>query len=176
MFNEQRHKPLPLTSSSSDVMMEIQQQWPSHCCYNITLFCFYSFDIYTKFEIDPNQGLSMKKEIPAAKMESEMIPRVRILCLWVWHFSTANVPMLRFIWYNGSYRDYHMVTCGFLGTLHLNPALREKGYSDNAYWLLLQNRYPSWLYPIYIENSFGGNNSMNSFNYYFQRVAAPQNL
>lgn len=77
-------------------------------------------------------------------------------------------------------RDHHTVTCGFLGTPHLNPALCENGYADDAYQLLLQTQYPSWLYPILqgattiwerwnsytVENGFGGNNSMNSFNHY----------
>ena len=54
------------------------------------------------------------------------------------------------------------------------------GYSDIAYRLLQQTSYPSWLYSIdqgattiwerlnsyTVENGFGGNNSMNSFNHY----------
>lgn len=51
---------------------------------------------------------------------------------------------------------------------------------DLAYALMLQTEYPSWLYPVTqgatsiwerwnsytIEDGFGGNNSMNSFNHY----------
>lgn len=44
-------------------------------------------------------------------------------------------------------RNYHLST-GFLGTPHLNPVLSENGHLDIAYKLLLQEKYPSWLYPV----------------------------
>lgn len=43
--------------------------------------------------------------------------------------------------------DYHLTT-GFLGTPFLNPVLSRFGRNDVAYKLLLQDTYPSWLYPI----------------------------
>ncbi|MEY4646816.1 MAG: hypothetical protein RIQ98_652, partial [Bacteroidota bacterium] len=42
---------------------------------------------------------------------------------------------------------YHLTT-GFLGTPFLNPVLTRFGRNDVAYKLLLQDTYPSWLYPI----------------------------
>lgn len=42
---------------------------------------------------------------------------------------------------------YHLTT-GFLGTPFLNPVLTRFGRSDVAFKLLLQDTYPSWLYPI----------------------------
>ena len=42
---------------------------------------------------------------------------------------------------------YHLTT-GFLGTPFLNPVLTRFGRNDIAYKLLLQDTYPSWLYPI----------------------------
>lgn len=42
---------------------------------------------------------------------------------------------------------YHLTT-GFLGTPFLNPVLTRFGKNDVAYRLLLQDTYPSWLYPI----------------------------
>jgi alpha-L-rhamnosidase len=42
---------------------------------------------------------------------------------------------------------YHLTT-GFLGTPYLCDALSKFGYADIAYKLLLQDTYPSWLYPI----------------------------
>jgi alpha-L-rhamnosidase len=42
---------------------------------------------------------------------------------------------------------YHLTT-GFLGTPYICDALSKFGYSDIAYKLLLQDTYPSWLYPI----------------------------
>jgi alpha-L-rhamnosidase len=69
---------------------------------------------------------------------------------------------------------------GFIGTASINQALSKYGYHDVAYRLLQQEHYPSWLYPVIngattiwerlnsytIENGFGGNNAMNSFNHY----------
>lgn len=42
---------------------------------------------------------------------------------------------------------FHLTT-GFLGTPFLNPVLTRFGRNDVAYKLLLQDTYPSWLYPI----------------------------
>lgn len=43
--------------------------------------------------------------------------------------------------------QYHLTT-GFLGTPFLNPVLSRFGRNDVAYSLLLQDTYPSWLYPV----------------------------
>lgn len=82
--------------------------------------------------------------------------------------------------------EYSLMT-GFIGTAALNQALSENGQDEIAYRLLQQESYPSWLYPVVngattiwerlnsytIENGFGGNNRMNSFNHYsFGAVAA----
>lgn len=40
------------------------------------------------------------------------------------------------------------LTTGFLGTPYLCHVLTRFGYSDIAYKLLLQEKYPSWLYPV----------------------------
>ena len=40
------------------------------------------------------------------------------------------------------------LTTGFLGTPVLNYALSDFGYADQAYQLLMNRRYPSWLYPV----------------------------
>ncbi|HEV7621708.1 MAG TPA: alpha-L-rhamnosidase C-terminal domain-containing protein, partial [Flavisolibacter sp.] len=42
---------------------------------------------------------------------------------------------------------YHLTT-GFLGTPYLCHVLSRFGYTDVAYKLLLQETYPSWLYPV----------------------------
>ena len=44
-------------------------------------------------------------------------------------------------------RDMHLTT-GFLGTPQLLPVLSATGHLDVAYALLMQQTYPSWLYPI----------------------------
>ncbi len=43
--------------------------------------------------------------------------------------------------------NYHLTT-GFLGTPFLTPVLSKFGQHETAYRLLLQDTYPSWLYPI----------------------------
>jgi alpha-L-rhamnosidase len=46
-------------------------------------------------------------------------------------------------------RDYgNHLTTGFLGTPYLCHVLSRFGYTDVAYKLLLQESYPSWLYPV----------------------------
>ena len=75
--------------------------------------------------------------------------------------------------------EYSLMT-GFIGTAWINKALSDNGFNDVAYRLLQQTSYPSWLYSVEqgattiwerlnsytVENGFGGNNSMNSFNHY----------
>lgn len=68
---------------------------------------------------------------------------------------------------------------GFIGTPYLLHALSEFGHSDIAYTLLLNEEYPSWLYPItkgattiwehwdgIMENGEFWDTNMNSFNHY----------
>lgn len=75
--------------------------------------------------------------------------------------------------------DYKVGT-GFFGTGLMNRALSRYGYHEEAFRMLLQEEFPSWLYPVtqgatsiwehwdsYTkENGFGEYNSMNSFNHY----------
>ncbi len=71
------------------------------------------------------------------------------------------------------------LTTGFLGTPYLCDVLTRFGYNDLAYKLLLQDTYPSWLYPVKMgattiwerwdgqkpDSSFQ-TPGMNSFNHY----------
>jgi len=80
----------------------------------------------------------------------------------------------------GILRPKHSLMTGFIGTAWISQALSDGGMSDLAYRLLMNETYPSWLYPINqgatsiwerlngytIENGFGGFNGMNSFNHY----------
>lgn len=74
--------------------------------------------------------------------------------------------------------DTHLTT-GFLGTPYLCHVLSRFGYLDLAYSLLLQETYPSWLYPVKMgattiwerwdgikSDSTFQTASMNSFNHY----------
>jgi alpha-L-rhamnosidase len=45
-------------------------------------------------------------------------------------------------------KQFGHLTTGFLGTPYLTDALSETGHLDDAYKLLLNKKYPSWLYPI----------------------------
>jgi alpha-L-rhamnosidase len=81
---------------------------------------------------------------------------------------------------DGKLRPKYSLMTGFIGTAWISKALSDNGYSELAYRLLQNNQYPSWLYAIdqgatsiwerlngyTVENGFGGNNSMNSFNHY----------
>jgi alpha-L-rhamnosidase len=80
----------------------------------------------------------------------------------------------------GIVRDEYSLMTGFIGTSWINKALSDHGYDGLSYRLLQNDNYPSWLYAIdqgattiwerlngyTVENGFGGNNSMNSFNHY----------
>lgn len=74
--------------------------------------------------------------------------------------------------------DNHLTT-GFLGTPYLCQVLSRFGYTSIAYRLLLQDTYPSWLYPVKMgattiwerwdgirPDSSLENPGMNSFNHY----------
>ncbi|MVM31729.1 Bacterial alpha-L-rhamnosidase [Spirosoma sp. HMF4905] len=88
---------------------------------------------------------------------------------------------------SGVERPAYSLMTGFIGTASITDALSENDRSAIAYRLLQQQEYPSWLYSVVngatsiwerlnsytVENGFGGNNSMNSFNHYsFGAVAA----
>ncbi len=75
-------------------------------------------------------------------------------------------------------RENHLST-GFLGTVYLCHVLSANGYTDAAYDLLLQESYPSWLYPVKMgattiwerwdgqkTDSTFQDPGMNSFNHY----------
>ncbi|HUX97595.1 MAG TPA: glycoside hydrolase family 78 protein [Bacteroidales bacterium] len=71
------------------------------------------------------------------------------------------------------------LSTGFLGTPYLCHVLSDNGYTDVAYDLLLQENYPSWLYPVKMgattiwerwdgqkTDSTFQDPGMNSFNHY----------
>jgi alpha-L-rhamnosidase len=75
-------------------------------------------------------------------------------------------------------RENHLST-GFLGTPYLCHVLSDNGYTETAYDLLLQESYPSWLYPVKMgattiwerwdgekTDSTFQDPGMNSFNHY----------
>jgi alpha-L-rhamnosidase len=80
----------------------------------------------------------------------------------------------------GITRPKYSLMTGFIGTAWISKSLSDYGHTDLAYKVLQNNHYPSWLYAIdqgattiwerlngyTVENGFGGNNSMNSFNHY----------
>lgn len=80
----------------------------------------------------------------------------------------------------GITRPKYSLMTGFIGTSWIGAALSDSGHSEAAYRLLENEQYPSWLYAVdqgatsiwerlngyTVENGFGGNNSMNSFNHY----------
>jgi len=105
-------------------------------------------------------------------------------------FSDENIPYMRKalaaaverenIDDQGQKRPPYSLMTGFIGTAWISKALSDAGRSDLAYRVLQNHQYPSWVYTIdqgattiwerlngyTVENGFGGNNSMNSFNHY----------
>ena len=81
---------------------------------------------------------------------------------------------------DGIMRPKNSLMTGFIGTAWISKALSDNGLGELAYRLLQSELYPSWLYAVdqgattiwerlngyTVENGFGGNNSMNSFNHY----------
>jgi alpha-L-rhamnosidase len=79
-------------------------------------------------------------------------------------------------------KNGNVFSTGFLGTKHVMLVLSEYGYSDLAYKIFTQTKYPSWGYSVTngstsiwerwnsytIEDGFGGeqNAAMNSFSHY----------
>ncbi|MHA6485047.1 family 78 glycoside hydrolase catalytic domain [Paenibacillus sp. strain BS8-2] len=73
----------------------------------------------------------------------------------------------------------HHLTTGFVGTPYISHVLSENGMLDEAYTLLMQQDYPSWLYPVtkgattiwehwdgIKEDGSFWSTDMNSFNHY----------
>ena len=81
---------------------------------------------------------------------------------------------------DGSDLTPYTLTTGFNATPNLLNALSDNGHADVAYKMLESTDYASWLYPVVngatsiwerwnsytVEDGFGGNNGMNSFNHY----------
>jgi alpha-L-rhamnosidase len=79
--------------------------------------------------------------------------------------------------YNGV---VYSITTGLFTTPMINLVLSQNGHSDVAYKMIENINYPSWLYSITqgatsmwerwdsytVEDGFGGNNNMNSFNHF----------
>ncbi len=95
-------------------------------------------------------------------------------------YNEENRPYARKYLAEACEKTGYTMTTGFMGTAPLLPALTEGGNIDTAYTMFEQTAYPSWLYPVIngatsiwerwssytIENGFGGQNRMNSFNHY----------
>ncbi|QDH79884.1 Bacterial alpha-L-rhamnosidase [Echinicola soli] len=137
---------------------------------------------------DQQQYSQLLGDIKAAFVKEYMTPNGRLVS----GSQTAYVLALHFDMLPASLRqqaadrladnvrkyDYHLTT-GFLGTPYLCHVLSRFGYKDLAFTLLMQQTYPSWLYPVTqgattIWERWDGqkpdgtfqNPGMNSFNHY----------
>ena len=100
---------------------------------------------------------ALLKEIKAAFLKEYVTPNGRLVS----STQTAYVLALNFdmlpealrtqaaerLYENVKSYGNHLTT-GFLGTPYLCHVLTRYGYNDMAYNLLLQEKYPSWLYPV----------------------------
>ena len=80
----------------------------------------------------------------------------------------------------GVERPPYSLMTGFIGTAWILWALSQGGMDREAWRMLRNTSYPSWLYPVKqgattiwerldsftLDRGFGGNNAMNSFNHY----------
>lgn len=137
---------------------------------------------------DVNKYSTLLKNIKDAFMKEYLTPSGRLVS----STQTAYVLTLNFDMLPESLRpqaaerlaaniksyDTHLTT-GFLGTPYLCHVLSRFGYLDLAYSLLLQETYPSWLYPVKMgattiwerwdgikSDSTFQTAGMNSFNHY----------
>ncbi len=124
-------------------------------------------DAFMKEYLTPNGRLvSGTQTAYVLTLEFDMLPE-----------SLRNQTAARLVENIRSY--YNHLTTGFLGTPLICKVLTRFGYNDVAYTLLLQETYPSWLYPIKMgattiwekwdgikpDGSFQSP-GMNSFNHY----------
>ena len=127
--------------------------------------CFYAHSIELLMEAakvlgktdDEQVYASLLQRIKAAFMKEYMTPNGRLVS----STQTAYVLALQFdmlpellraqaakrLADNVESYNNHLTT-GFLGTPYLCHVLTRYGYDDMAYKLLLQDTYPSWLYPV----------------------------
>jgi len=107
-------------------------------------------------------------------------------CVYALHFNLAANPkavadqLAEMIRESGN-----ILTTGFMGTRYLLYALSENGYTDLAYSLLLQEKFPSWLFSVRMgattlwehwdsqrEDGSICDPHMNSFNHYAHGAVA----
>jgi alpha-L-rhamnosidase len=140
------------------------------------------------FKEDAAYYTQLLEKIKAAYIREYATPSARLIS----NTQTAYVLALQFDMFPESMRslaadrlvenikDYsdHLTT-GFLGTPYLCEVLTRFGHADVAYRLLLQETYPSWLYPVKMgattiwerwdgekPDSTFEDPGMNSFNHY----------
>jgi alpha-L-rhamnosidase len=140
------------------------------------------------FEEDVNRYTTLLKQVKEAFLKEYATPGGRLVS----NTQTAYVLALEFDMLPEEVRqsaaqrlvnnikDYNNhLTTGFLGTPYLCEVLSRFGYTDVAYGLLLQETYPSWLYPVKMgattiwerwdgqkPDSTFEDAGMNSFNHY----------
>ncbi|SDD79579.1 alpha-L-rhamnosidase [Niabella drilacis] len=137
---------------------------------------------------DATAYAGLLKNIKAAFVKEYMTPSGRLVSgtqtayVLALHFDMLPEPLRkqaaeRLVENIKSYNNH--LTTGFLGTPYLCHVLTRFGYTDMAYTLLLQETYPSWLYPVKMgattiwerwdgikpDGSFQAA-SMNSYNHY----------
>jgi alpha-L-rhamnosidase len=139
-------------------------------------------------EDDVRQYSDMLNKIRAAFIREYTTPSGRLVSstqtayVLALHFDMLPEPLRassaqRLVDNIGSYRDH--LTTGFLGTPYLCHVLTRFGHTDVAYKLLMQETYPSWLYPVKMgattiwerwdgmkPDSTFQSAGMNSFNHY----------
>jgi alpha-L-rhamnosidase len=149
-----------------------------------TAYYAYSTQLLVKaidvLEGDSTEYRDLYKNIVAAFRFQYQSFHTQTECALALHFGLANDPkktaaqLAQLIHENDD-----RLTTGFIGTPYLLHALSENGYTELAYTLLLQEKFPSWLFSVRMgattvwehwdgrkKNGSFWSSNMNSFNHY----------
>lgn len=124
--------------------------------------------IYGRNDARLPENSNITLQLSLGEMDNKLNPSVAIFSKG---YSFAN---------DGKTYPENSLMTGFIGTAWISKALSNASHDDVAYDILLNEQFPSWLYPITLdattiwerlnsmtkEEGFGGNNHMNSFNHY----------
>lgn len=105
------------------------------------------FEKYTKINTNTKQAFQKEYLSASGRLSSHSQTAYALALQFDLMPEDKRNRALNYLVENIKSRNYHLST-GFLGTPYLCHVLTDNGANDVAYKLLLQDTYPSWLYPI----------------------------
>ncbi len=119
-----------LTAKTAAVLGQLDEQKRYEALFKSIKKAFQYEFVTSSGRLSPNSQTAYVLALSFDLLEEEQIPKAV-------NYLVDNIKK----------RDFHLST-GFLGTPLLCHVLSEHGHTDIAYKLLLQETFPSWLYPI----------------------------